>query len=274
MPNETDIESSYFQDWYKVHGEKLNESRKDRYQNDPEYREKVLAQNRKARRKKREESKSERLAQRAAQKVKPSKAWKSVNWEIEDEDGTKRVVKMFTISAVARSLDCSVQALRMWERKGIIESTPYRYSKGDRLYTVEQIEAMRKHLTKEGRVGPNKTKIKSQPYVEKKVVMAGRKRGRKTRLFRIGTMAQLVGRTVVTLEQLENKGSLPETPFRLSEAGHRLYTLGMMKAVKKAFDKRDGEVRGEEAWQGLFSDVKASWEAMGVMGAHMQDLDD
>ncbi len=262
MPSENDSDTTYFHDWYKTNGKSLNKRRKDRYNSDPEYREKVLAQNREARRKRREASQGERDAKKDAQKVKPSKAWKSVNVEV---DG--KVVKMFTIGAVAKSLDCSAQALRLWERKGIIEETPYRYSKGDRLYTLEQIEDMRASLTAQGRIGPNKTRVKTSPYVECYILLAGRQRKKLVRLFRIGTMAQMVGRTVVTLEQLEQKGYLPETPFRLSEVGHRLYTLGMMESVKAAFDKRGGEVRGEGSWRSLHDEVVKSWSAQGIVGA-------
>lgn len=259
--------SEYFKGWYEANGEKLNESRRSRYHSDPEYRERVLAQNREARRKKREQAKKERLARKKAQKVRPSNAWKAVDVEL----GGK-IVKMFTIGAVAKALDCSTQALRVWEKKGYIEETPHRSGeKGDRLYTLEQIEEMRASLTEQGRIGPGKQKLNTTPYVERRLLLEGRKRARTTRLYRIGMMAQIAGRTAYTLEQLEQKGFIPETPLRLNEGGHRLYTVGMMKAVKEAFDKRDGEIRGEDEWKAFYSDVETAWNSMGVLGARLVD---
>lgn len=256
--------SEYFKGWYAANGRRLNTTRRDRYSTDPAYRDKVLLQNREARKKKRAENKKERLAKKEALKVRPSRAWRAVSVEVNG-----KLVKMFTIGAVAKALDCSVQALRLWERKGVLTETPHRYSKGDRLYTLGQIERLRVSLTEQGRIGQGKVRVKVAPFAERKVLFKGRTRARKTRLYRIGTMAQIVGRTVVTLEQLEQKGLLPETPFRVSEAGHRLYTVGMMKAVKEAFDRQGGEIRGEEAWSVFHSEVLTSWAAMGIIGANI-----
>ena len=44
-----------FKDWYTRNADSLNAKRKDRYHSDPEYREKVLEQNRLSRRKKKQQ---------------------------------------------------------------------------------------------------------------------------------------------------------------------------------------------------------------------------
>lgn len=290
--------TTYFQEWYRDNGDLLNKSRRERYRDDPDYREKVLEQNREARRRRRKQTLKERREQRAASTTKPSQAWKSVNVELKGENGDKVVTKMFTIGAVARALDCSVQALRLWEKKGIIPETEYRYSKGDRLYTKEQIEMYREILLKQGRIGQNRTRTRPLPYVERWIAFSGERRKgkrvsedeladldvsiteailkngrlvRKVKLFRIGVLAKAVGRTVVTLEQLEQRGAFPETPFRASEVGYRLYTMKMMEVVKKAFEDRDGEIRGEEAWQGFHDEVHGAWRALNVLGAEILD---
>jgi hypothetical protein len=90
---------------------------------------------------------------------------------------------------------------------------------------------------------------------------------RETELFRIGVLARAAKRTVVTLEQLEQRGFLPETPFRASELGYRLYTEGMIKAVSSAFEKRCWEIRGDEEWKKFHDEVYESWKAQGVVGA-------
>lgn len=267
--NEGDVveeKPSYFQEWYDANGETLNNNRRDRYNNDPEYREKVLAQNRAARKKKRDAAKAERVARKAAKKVTSAKSWKSVNVELEVE-GKTEVVKMFTIGAVAAALDCSPGAIRLWSSKGVIEETPHRYTKGDRLYTLEQIEGYKDRLTKLGRIGPNKVVIHTKPYVELRILLSGRQRSRKIRLFRIGALASVIDRTVNTVESLARKGCIPETPFRATEGGSRLYTLGMIEDVKDAFDRRDGEIRGDEEWAKVYAEIEGSWINSGVIGA-------
>jgi DNA-binding transcriptional MerR regulator len=266
-----DSNSTYFKEWYRDNGDELNKSRRERYHSDPEYKEKILQQNREARRKRREAALKEKKARKSAQKTRSSQSWKSVNIELTDDDGNKVVQKMFTIGAVAKALDCSVQALRLWEKKKFIPETPFRYSKGDRLYTKDQIETMRNVLTAKGRIGTNKVRSRPLPYVEKKILLNGRKRARKTKLFRIGILAKTVGRTVVTLEQLEQKGALPATPFRASDVGYRLYTQRMMEAVKNAFDDRGGEIRGEEAWSEFHDAVYKAWDKQNVIGASIAE---
>lgn len=268
----TEDNPSYFQEWYDINGEALNTSRRDRYKSDPEYREKVLAQNRAARKKKRDAARQVRAAQKEAQTVAPSKSWKTVDMEIQ-ENGETKTVKMFTIGAVAAALDCSTIAIRLWASKGVIEETPHRYAKGDRLYTLEQIEAYKAKLTELGRIGPNKTVINTLPYVERRVLLNGRKRTRKIRLFKIGVLAQMIGRAVNTVENLARKGYIPETPFRASEAGNRLYTVGMIEAVKDAFDRRHGVVRGTGEWDSMFSEIESCWETAGVIGAKIVEED-
>jgi DNA-binding transcriptional MerR regulator len=294
----SDTPTTYFQEWYRDNGDQLNKSRRERYRTDPEYREKVLEQNREARKRRRRQTLKERRKRQTASKARTSQSWKSVNVELKDSKGNPVVVKMFTIGAVAKALDCSVQALRLWEKKGIIPETEYRYSKGDRLYTQEQIETYREILLQQGRIGQNRVRTRPLPYVERWVAFPGERRKgkrvhadelhtldedvteailkngrlvRKVKLFRIGVLAKAVGRTVVTLEQLEQKGAFPETPFRASEVGYRLYTAKMMEAVKTAFESRDGEIRGEEAWQDFHDEVYAAWKDLNVLGAEILD---
>ena len=205
--------------------------------------------------------------------------------ELTDEKtGQKVAARMFTIGAVAKALGCSVQAIRLWEKRGggrdkngkpipLIPPAPYKYSKGDRLYTEEFIELLRKILTEKGRIGANKPiRAKSLSYLDRKVQYpskTGKARGvvRNTRLYKIGLLAKAVDRTVVTLEQLEQRGALPKTPFRVSDVGYRLYTQGMMEAVKGAFDVRAGEIRGKEAWLDFYAEIFEDWSGLNVIGA-------
>lgn len=267
--NETTAEGTYFQEWYANNGDELNKSRRDKYRDDPEYREKILKQNREARKKRRKEALKEKRKKQAATKTRTAQSWKAVTVELEDKKSGQMVpTKMFTIGAVAKALGCSVQALRLWEKKGVIPEASFRYSKGDRLYTAEAIDILREVLAKQKRLEGTKPP-RPLPYVERAVRLVGPKREEKMRLFRIGVLAKTVGRTVVTLEQLEQRGALPETPFRASKVGYRLYSREMMEAVKASFDKRLGEIRGEDAWQEFHDEVQSAWKSLGVVGARI-----
>jgi len=262
-------DSTYFKKWYREHGEDLNSSRREKYQNDSSYREKTLKQNRESRERRRRENQEKKRLQASLKKTKAAKSWKSVNMEIDDGHGNKVVQTLFTIGAVAKALDCSVQALRLWERKGVIEETPHRYSKGDRLYTLAQIEELRRHLTESGRIGRSKVRDRPFPYTERNIRLSNRKRPKLTKLFKIGILSKMTGRTVVTLEQLEQRGALPETPFRVSGTGYRLYTPAMLEAVKQLFDKYGGELRGDDARRAFHDEVYAAWKKLGVVGAEI-----
>ena len=265
---QTNNPSVYFREWYEQNGDELNKRRRNRYQTDPEYRERVLAQNRDARRKKRQEALEERKKKYGAKKLRLTNNWKTVN--VETPDG---IVKMFSISAAAKLVGCSVQALRLWERKGIIPPATARYSKGDRLYSMEQIDLLKEVLEKQLRLEDSKVRPRPLQSIRRKVKLSTGE-VKEMDLFRIGVMATRVGRTVVTLEQLEQRGAMPATPFRISEVGYRMYSAAMMDAVKSAFDRRVGEVRGEEEWKKFHDEVLADWKAQGVVGAKMLPAED
>lgn len=258
---------SYFQEWYQEHGTKLNKARKKKYSDDPEYRKKVLEQNRDARKRKRDGQLDERRKEKAARKTRVSKSWKTYDMPIEI-DGKMVVTKMFTVGAVANVLKCSVQAIRMWERKGVLPETPFRYSKGDRLYTAELIDTFRQILEKQGRLNPNQVRPRPLRSVVRSVKFSTGTT-EDVELFRIGELAEAAQRTVVTLEQLESRGYLPKTPFRVSVTGYRLYTENMIKSVQDAFKKRAWEIRGDEEWEQFRDEVQLSWKVQGVIGARI-----
>lgn len=55
------------------------------------------------------------------------------------------MLQQFKIGEVARMLQVSIEALRLWERKGLTPK-PHRRPTGLRTYSSEDIEAIRKHL--------------------------------------------------------------------------------------------------------------------------------
>jgi DNA-binding transcriptional MerR regulator len=264
-------DESYFQQWYQEHGDQLNKSRKRRYQDDPAYRERVLVQNRDARKRRRVEQLEERKKENAARKTRVNRSWKTHDVSITDEAGEVHTTKLFTIGAAAKMLKCSVQAIRLWERKGILPETPLRGSKrgskGDRLYTADMIEMFREVLEEKGHLSDTQIRPRPLRVTERTIRFSDGRVKENVKLFRIGELAEAAQRTVVTLEQLEQRGYLPPTPFRVSDLGYRLYTEPMISAVKTAFEKRAWEIRGDEEWAKFRDEVHAAWRKQGVIGA-------
>lgn len=265
-------EDDYFKEWYAENGDELNKSRKRRYADDPAYREKVLEQNRDARKRRRQEQLIERKKENSARKVRLDRSWKTRPMTLTLEGGRQITVPGFTIGAVAQVLGCSVQAIRLWEKKGVLDATEFRYAGRDRLYTWEQIEVYRVVLEAQDKLNPNKTRPRPLRMAKRWVQFSNSKAPKVTELYRIGVLARAANRTVVTLEQLEQRGYLPETPFRASELGYRLYTENMIQAVSSALEIRFWEVRGEEEWKKFHDEVFAAWEKEGVIGAEILDL--
>lgn len=259
---------AYFKEWYQENGDKLNKSRKRRYHDDPEYREKVLEQNRDARKKRREAQLVERHKEGAAKKTRVDRSWKTRDMVLTLDDGSQVTVKGFTIGAVAQLLGCSVQAIRLWEKKGVLPETDFRFANRDRLYTSEMIDIYEKVLEEQGRLNPNKTRPTPMRMTTRHVKFANGKVA-EIELWRIGVLAKAANRTVVTLEQLEQKDILPETPFRASELGYRLYTEEMIASVAQAFESRMWEVRGEDEWKKFRQEIINDWKKQGVIGARI-----
>lgn len=271
-------DSDYFQRWYEKNGRTLNKERKKKYHSDPSYREKVLEQNRAARAKKRDEVRAARKSAGGSERTLVTKSWKTRPMELTLESGEEVVVQGFTIGAVAAILGCSVQAIRLWERKEILPATNFRYQGRDRLYPWELIDEYQEILLRTGRLDPLKAKPRPL-WMTKQIVKFSNGTTAETPLFRIGVLAKAAKKTVVTLEQWEARGLLPATPFRHispnkvnGEPGYRLFTLPQIRAVVNALKSRVWEVRGEQAQKEFHDEVLAAWEVQGVVGARIVKL--
>lgn len=256
-----------FRAWYEKNHEGWNEKRRGRYATDPDYRATVLERNRKHRNEKKIETQSEREEARAAQLYTPKPGFKKFVTMV----GGKKVTQ-FTIGRYAQRLGVSVQAIRLWERNGVIEGPLTRASGNQRVYTEVEIEKNRKILLAQGRISkfPEVPTIaeRAHPYVREVLYPNGR--FRKERMYTIGVLAQTVHLTVVTLSHHERKGYLPRTPFRGSSVKRRLYTKPMIDVVTAEFDKRRGGLRGMKAWKAFYNDVLVGWTKLGVMGAKLK----
>lgn len=268
-------EKAYFKQWYEENGSKLNKDRKKRYNRDPDYRKRVLEQNRDARKRKRVDQQLAKQAEKeqedGARKTRVEHSWKTHEMTVTLPGGKTATVQGFTIGAVAQILGCSVQAIRLWERKGVLPPTEHRYAGRDRLYPLDLIFIYRKILHEQGRLNPNKLRPRPLRMTVREVKFSDGK-VREVELFRIGVLAVAAERTVVTLEQLEQRGSLPETPFRASKLGYRLYTEDMIESVASALKKRFWEIRGEEEWTKFHDEVHQAWAEQGVIGAEILPL--
>lgn len=116
----SDSKKRSFTTWYEKHKEKFNSNRKSRYQNDPEYRELVKSRSRRYRE---ENPGRNRLSEGAP--------FREING---------KQVRVYKIGQVAGITGASIQALRKWEREGVIPKTlfpgEYRY------YTEHQVELL------------------------------------------------------------------------------------------------------------------------------------
>lgn len=258
-----------FNEWYAENGKTLNKSRRNRYHSDPAYKARVLMQNKASREKRRQSQAVQKAAERKARKFKAkAEPWKTVEVVVKKK-GKEVSITVFTIGALAAALGCSVQAVRLWERQGVIPKTPLRSGKGDRLYTVEQMEMMQELLKKQGKLDEDKVRATSEPREFLRKIRLKTGKMREWVLVRVGVLAKEIGRGVITIDQMESRGVLPGTPFRASSRQYRLYTYAMIAVVKKAMNKRGEIIRGKDQWAGFYDEVVKGWTKLGVIGAEL-----
>jgi|WetSurMetagenome_2_1015567.scaffolds.fasta_scaffold08587_6 DNA-binding transcriptional MerR regulator len=244
-----------------------NSKRRQKYSEDPEYRERVRSGNSRYREQVRSRARVEKL--HAIRVARSSAAWKTVEIEI---DGV--LTRVFTVGALAKAVGKSVSTIRMWERNGSLPPTPYKTAQGERLYTLEMVESVRNALRRSGKLKKDLLKPPTNPPFVVRKVRFGGSEPIEMRLYKVGTLAQAANRTVVALCLMEKRGVLPRTPLKASDLKYRLYTLEMIDVVQEAFHKRGGKVRGREDWLGFYEDVVRGWTRLGVMDARIEDEDD
>lgn len=259
---------SKFKEWYGEHSGDWNEKRRDRYKTDPKYRATVLERNRKHRSAKKKEEQKKREEGRSEQKYTYRPGWKTFVSVI---DGKK--TKTVTIGAYAQVLGVSVQAVRLWERLGVIPppSAP-RASGQQRVYTLKEVKKNRKILLRQGRIAlkPAVPNVEERAHTYEREILYPNGRTRNENVYTIGVLAHAVHLTVVTLSHHERKGYLPRTPFRGSSVRRRLYTKSMIDIVVAAFEARSAGIRGRKAWKEFYSEVLGGWTKLGVMGAKLK----
>jgi hypothetical protein len=236
-----------------------NARRRRRYAEDPVYRAKVRGWNGVGR------QRAQEAAQGAVKLRASGGSWKTVEIEI---DGV--LTRAFTVGALAQAIGRGVSTVRMWERNGVLQETPYRSPKGDRLYTLEMVEAVRNALRRAGKLKKDLLRPPPKaPFVIRKVRFKGED-PIEMRLYKVGSLAKAVQRTTVALSLMEERGVLPRTPLMASGIWYRLYTVEMIEVVRREFHRRGGKIRGREDWLGFYEDVLRGWTDLGVMDARVE----
>lgn len=193
-----------FKEYYEKNKNSISARRKRLYEDDPEYRDRVLTRNRTNRQAKRLEQAATKYG--TEQRIEHGKFFS------ENIDG----VTYFTIGALAGVLGCTRQAIRGWERSGLLpESLSIRKGgSGVRLYSLEHIQQIQKLLLSNGKLD-NAEETRGPRLIWREVLFSGRKRSVLTPLYRLGQVSERVNRAVFTLTRLEHAGVLPRTPLLL-----------------------------------------------------------
>ena len=84
-------------------------------------------------------------------------------------------------------------------------------------------------------------------------------------LFRVGTLAKVLGKMVVTVEQMEQRGILPRTPLHFSKTRYRLYSAKMITAVRQVLATAEGLEPSE-----IYAFILSAWDALGYTGARVE----
>lgn len=117
------MSNEYFAKWYAENREKLSQKRRERYQNDPDYREKVLLNSKKSR--------------KSLKEVTDGGGGRLVG-----ADGVER--NCYTVSETASLLDVSRETVIQWERSGVMPKDPF--ARNPRCYTAGQVQGIKKAI--------------------------------------------------------------------------------------------------------------------------------
>lgn len=247
-----------YKKWYEANKKAISDRRKQKYHSSNTHREHVLEANRASRERRREVVLKERSEQRQYSVLRPVAGWKSV--QVQEDNAT---VEAFSIGRLARELGRSKLSVRQLEKKGVIPETPHRSESGERLYTLKQICEIKKLMDSQGRLHPKRVTEAPESYI----VHVKKSDGSvvQTTVFRIGILAQALGKSTITLEQMERRKSLPKTTLKI--LNRRCYTKEQIESVESAFAKRGGDLRGKQKGPTLFEEVSKAWDELGLTGA-------
>ena len=135
MPNK----EGYYQKYYEDNKDDINDKRRRRYESDEDYRSRVLKHSQTYRDKKRKE---------------PGVRMPRYSQVKEYDTGDGGTIHLFSVGAFATFVQRSVQSISHWEKQGLIPKTPFRDSRGHRLYTRTMIESVKEEIGSKRRLFP------------------------------------------------------------------------------------------------------------------------
>lgn len=129
----------YFRKYYEENRDEINRKRRQRYNNDDDYRDRSLAASKRYREKRRKKGRVRvaRLGQARSH---------------ETGDGGK--IQLFSVGVFSSFIGRSAQSLSHWERRGIMPYTPYRDTRGYRLYSRGMMQVVKDEVGDKRRLFP------------------------------------------------------------------------------------------------------------------------
>jgi hypothetical protein len=136
-----DKQSEYNKTYYEKNKAKIRAARAERYQTDPDYRERVKAAALLRKQELKRNRKKGPVKQRNRGPMRP------VKFNVDIGNGELMATTMFTAGWLAKKFDRTPQTIRLWEKNGILPAAMYRSDSGDRLYTHLQVSLLLKAYT-------------------------------------------------------------------------------------------------------------------------------
>ena len=284
-----DKDRAYYRTWWEKNRERVLEHRKDRYANDPEYRQRSAEYSRRSRQRKNQEEREAirdsddgpgGMATRIPRMRKPE----SVEWK-------GKMVKAYGIDVLCRAIGRSRVTVYSWERKGWMPKTELKSLRDEKLYTAGMIEVVAKLVKEYEEEGLTRGRhrfatcgkemcqkiqqgwdqlqgdeeVDLTQHISIRVPSVVTKRiqinGEEVECHTVEMLARAIGRSKYMIPVWEKRGVLPRSPLT-NKRGWRLYTVDMIEVVRTAVQRQGGGVLKDA--ETVYEDVAAGWEMLGI----------
>jgi len=158
-----DDKSRWNKTYYEKHKEEILERRRQRYLEDPEYKQKLLRQSKEQQKRYRQE-RNARLKEQGIRSETPKL------YRVQLPDGCEVETEMYSTSQLAMFLERKPLTIRIWEKLGLLPPSMYRSLQNRRLYTSFQVsEIVRYYKGVEYRFGKQRAmhKLSTTPFFRK-----------------------------------------------------------------------------------------------------------
>lgn len=135
-----------YQDWYEENKEEVSRRRQEKYETNPEYREKAIARARYYYWTKKRKNEITKEVDMDEVELKSDKLLRiDINNPNDRRYGQSIEVPVYDAGQLGRYMERSAQTIRLWERRGVIPHAFWRDGRGYRLYTEDQVVAFLEH---------------------------------------------------------------------------------------------------------------------------------